>query len=96
MPGCGKCGTKLPIIANQVGRRDVCPSCGAELHACIHCRHYDETVAKECKEPFAEVPGDKESANFCELYQIGDGTDRGGSASKDALFSAAESLFKKK
>ncbi|MBL8951387.1 MAG: hypothetical protein JNK82_11450 [Myxococcaceae bacterium] len=95
MPGCGKCGKRLDIVANQVGRRDVCPHCGAELHACIHCRHYDETVAKECKEPFADVPGDKEDANFCELYQIGDGLDRGGSASKDALLSAAEALFKK-
>ena len=46
----------------------------------MHCRHYDENVAKECKEPFAEVPGDKESANFCDLYQIGDGEDRGGNA----------------
>jgi predicted RNA-binding Zn-ribbon protein involved in translation (DUF1610 family) len=96
MPGCGKCGARLPIIANQVGRRDVCPNCGAELHACIHCRHFDETVAKECKEPFAEVPSDKEDANFCELYQIGDGQDRGGMKSKDSLVSAAEALFKKK
>jgi hypothetical protein len=52
-------------------------------------------VAKECKEPFAEVPGDKESANFCDLYQIGDGSDRGGKASKSAAVSAAEALFKK-
>jgi hypothetical protein len=96
MVGCGKCGAKLPIIANQVGRRDVCPQCGSELHSCVHCRHFDENVAKECKEPFAEVPSDKESANFCELFQIGDGQDRGGMKSKDDLFSAAESLFKKK
>jgi hypothetical protein len=96
MPGCGKCGRRLDIIANQVGRRDLCPHCGAELHACVHCRHYDETVAKECKEPFAEVPLDKEGANFCDLYQLGDGADRGGSASKAALLSAAEALFQKK
>lgn len=95
MPGCGKCGRRLDIVGNQVGRRDVCPHCGSELHACIHCRHHDETVAKECKEPFAEVPGDKEDANFCDFYQIGDGTDRGGAGSKDAMLSAAEALFKK-
>lgn len=95
MPGCGKCGAKLDVLFNQVGRSDVCPSCGAELRACIHCRHYDETVAKECKEPFAEVPLDKESANFCELFQIGDGQNRGGTASREAALSAAEALFKK-
>lgn len=95
MPGCGKCGKRLDIVANQVGRRDECPHCGAELRACIHCRHYDPSVAKECKEPFAEVPNDKESANFCELYQIGDGAVREGQAKSD-LLSAAESLFAKK
>jgi predicted RNA-binding Zn-ribbon protein involved in translation (DUF1610 family) len=95
MPGCAICGTPLPIIGNQVGRRDTCPSCGADLHACRHCRHFDETVAKQCKEPFAEVPSDKDDANFCELFQIGEGgkTARQG---RDAQLSAAEALFKKR
>lgn len=96
MVGCGKCGKRLELGTAQIGRRETCPHCGAELHACIHCRHYDENVAKECKEPFAEVPSDKEAANFCDFFQIGDGADRGGSASKDAIVSAAESLFKKR
>lgn len=95
MPGCGKCGTRLDIGFNQVGRRDECPSCGAELHACIHCRHFDETVAKECKEPHAEVPNDKEFANFCDFYQIADGADRGGNRGRAEAMSAAEALFKK-
>ncbi len=81
---------------NQVGRSDTCPECEAELHSCIHCRHYDENVAKECKEPFAEVPQDKESANFCELFQIGDGADRRGGLSREAALSAADALFGKK
>lgn len=84
----------MEVIANQVGRRDVCPSCEAELRACRHCRHFDPGVAKECKEPFAEVPRDKDSANFCEFFQIGEGRD-GGRAKKDELLSAAELLFKK-
>lgn len=96
MPGCGKCGAKLEGLYNQPGRADLCPSCGAELHACIHCRHYDENVAKECKEPFAEVPMDKVDANFCDLFQIGDGQVRDSGPGKEALLSAAEALFKKK
>jgi hypothetical protein len=96
MPGCGKCGAILDVGFNQIGRGDTCPECEAELRACIHCRHYDENVAKQCKEPFAEVPDDKESANFCELFQIGDGTVRSSGPSKADLLSAAESLFKKK
>lgn len=85
----------MDSLFNQPGRRDVCPGCGADLHACIQCRHYDETVAKECKEPFAEVPMDKLEANFCDLFQIGDGAKRDGGPSRDALLSAAEALFKK-
>lgn len=95
MTGCGKCGAVLDAVGGHVGRRDVCPSCGAELHACIHCRHYDETAAKSCKEPFAEVPEDKDSANFCDLFQIGEGQKRASGPTRDALLSAAEALFKK-
>lgn len=89
------CGARLEVIGNQVGRRDECPSCGAELHACVHCRHFDETVAKQCKEPFAEVPGDKHDANFCELFQIGDGANRDRGPKREDLMAAADSLFKK-
>jgi hypothetical protein len=95
MAGCGKCGGKLDIIGNQVGRRDTCPHCDADLHACIQCRHYDEAVAKACKEPFAEVPDDKEEGNFCDYFQIGEGGERAG-PKKGELLSAAEALFKKK
>jgi predicted RNA-binding Zn-ribbon protein involved in translation (DUF1610 family) len=95
MPGCGKCGAILDIPSAQVGRRDTCPSCGSELHACIHCRHYDEAVAKQCKEPFADVPDDKEDANFCDFYQVGDGALRASGPGREALISAAEALFRK-
>lgn len=81
---------------HTTGRRDTCPSCGAELHACIHCRHFDETVAKQCKEPFAEVPEDKEGANFCDLFQLGEGQKRDSGPSREALLSAADALFKRK
>ena len=95
MPGCAHCGRKLEIVGNQVGRRDTCPDCGAELRACRNCRHFEPDVAKQCKEPFAEVPMDKDSANFCEYFQISEGgiTD---SASRGVLLDAAEALFRKK
>lgn len=38
---------------------------------------------------------DKLEANFCDLFQIGDGARRDGGPSRDALLSAAEALFKK-
>jgi hypothetical protein len=95
MPGCGTCGGKLEIVGNTVGRRETCPHCDAELHACIHCRHFDDTVAKGCREPFAEVPEDKTDANFCDFFQIGEGARRS-TVKKEELLSAAEALFRKK
>jgi hypothetical protein len=95
MPGCGQCGAKVDVVGNQVGRRDTCPSCGAELRSCVSCRHYDPNAAKSCREPFAEVPDDKESANFCEFFQIGDGAFTGRKSLADQV-SAAEALFKKR
>ena len=95
MSGCAQCGVTLQIIGNQVGRRDTCSTCGADLHACRQCRHFDPAVAKECKEPFAEVPDNKEESNFCEFFQIGEGG-VAARASHEALLNAAEALFRKK
>jgi hypothetical protein len=94
MPGCAFCGQKLNVIGNAVGRGDTCPSCEKDLHCCRQCRHFDETVAKSCKEPFAEVPQDKERANFCEFFQIGEGGRIAGPGI-DAARAAADALFKK-
>ncbi len=93
--GCGKCGHKLDVVGNQVSRRDTCPECGSELHACVHCRHFDLSAAKQCKEPFAEVPTDKDEANFCEFFQIGQGGTQVRERRGQAL-DAAEALFKKR
>lgn len=94
MPGCAHCGATLAVVGNQVGRRDTCPSCEEELHSCRNCRHFEPAVAKGCKEPFAEVPSDKDGANFCEYFQIGEGG-RSERAGREALLSAAEALFRK-
>jgi hypothetical protein len=45
-----------------------------------------------CKEPYAEVPSDKDEANFCEFFQLG----QGGFTDEDPLAAAraaAEALF---
>lgn len=94
MPGCGQCGESVDVVAGQVGRRDLCTRCGAELRSCMSCRHYDPNVAKGCREPFAEVPRDRAAANFCELFQIGEG--RAGNSSGSDSLSAAEALFRKR
>ena len=95
MAGCAFCGSKLEIVGNQVGRRDTCPSCERDVHSCRNCRHFDESVAKGCKEPFAEAPKNRDDANFCEYFQVGEGG-RIREERMDSVRAAAESLFAKK
>jgi hypothetical protein len=68
---CRGCGRDLGAIA-RVGRRDTCPGCGVELHACRQCRFYDARAYNECHEPQAERVLDKTRGNFCEYFAIPD------------------------
>lgn len=79
-----------------VGRRDECPKCGADAHACKNCRHYDRTVYNECKEPQAEVTREKDRANFCDFFEPGSGAGSGADEARRKAMAAAEALFKKK
>lgn len=69
---CHACSTKLEL-AQKPGRRDDCPQCGAELHACMNCELFDPNLARGCRENQADDVRDKERANFCGwfVFRIG-------------------------
>ncbi len=81
---CYRCGATLRFDG-PIGRRTSCPECDFDLHACINCRHYDESAAHQCREPHAEQIVDKEAANACDLYQLGDGASRRRGSSGEAM-----------
>jgi hypothetical protein len=62
---CWKCGASLAGVLMPLGRREICPSCHAELHVCRMCRHYDARRAGQCRELAADQVSDKTRANFC-------------------------------
>lgn len=68
---CAACGDELGRV-ERVGRRDVCPACGADLRVCRQCRFYDLAAADACREPLAERVADKTRANFCDHFAPGD------------------------
>jgi len=72
---CYGCGAGLSVDG-PIGRRSTCPECDADLHACMNCRHYDESAAHECREPHADHMIDKVASNACDLFQLGDGASR--------------------
>jgi hypothetical protein len=80
---CYGCGATLRIDG-PVGRRTTCPECDSDLHTCFNCRHWDPAAAHECREPQTEHVVDKDSANACDLYQLGDGASRRKKSSRAA------------
>ena len=89
---CYGCGAALRL-EGAVGRRASCPHCDGELHACVNCRHHDESAAHGCREPCAEHVLDKERGNACDLFQLGDGASRRRSAGSAAARDALAALF---
>lgn len=90
---CFSCQKVNQILGSQVGRRDECQFCKADLHVCKDCNHYDPKAYNECKEPAADVVKDKERSNFCDYFSAkatGAVVDE-----KAKLRAAAEALFKK-
>ena len=91
---CYSCNKSTLLTTQQkILRHEECPHCQIHLHCCKMCVFYDSTVYNECKEPLAERLVDKEKANFCSYFKIGNGKNMG--PSKGDLLSAADALFKK-
>lgn len=91
---CYSCATPLDLRADQkIMRTDDCPHCGADMHACKMCIHYDVGAYNECREPMAERIVEKEKANYCDFFKLGAGGNQG--QDNDELLDAAAALFKK-
>ena len=66
---CWKCGVeyKLP---GAPGRSETCHHCGSDLKVCLNCASYDVRVAQQCRDPRAELVGEKHLANYCEYFEM--------------------------
>ena len=72
MKRCFSCKKILKRAENVVGRRECCPFCGADLHVCLNCLHYDPAAYNQCRETQAERVLDKNRSNFCEYFVLRD------------------------
>ncbi len=64
---CHRCGTPSPDDPRSF--RAVCERCGAFLHCCRSCEHYEPGRHNDCREPNAERVADKEAGNFCDFFR---------------------------
>lgn len=68
---CFSCKKEVSA-GTRPGRGESCPSCGADLKACLNCRFYERGVYNDCREPSAERVVDKAKANFCDFFEFSD------------------------
>ncbi len=92
---CHQCGREYKL-AGTPGRSETC-ICGADLHCCLNCAHYDSRAAQQCRDRRAEPVHEKHTANFCEWFEMArrEYTPKGkeGQSREDAARSALKKLL---
>jgi hypothetical protein len=63
---CFSCSTTLP---SDVDWKGMCPKCGAALHCCKQCAHFEPSTRFQCLKPIPLRIAVKDQANQCELFK---------------------------
>jgi hypothetical protein len=65
---CFSCSTTLPTDI-EWSSQSKCPKCGAALHCCKQCAHFEPSTRFQCLKPIpARIPV-KDAANECDLFK---------------------------
>jgi hypothetical protein len=62
---CFNCSTAL---SPDVDWKAKCPKCGAALHCCKQCAHFEPSTRFQCLKPIPARIAVKDAANECELF----------------------------
>lgn len=63
---CARCGTPQHDFG-EIAMEAVC-QCGADLHSCINCRHFDTTTLWECRAEIKTRVAGKDRRNECPQF----------------------------
>ncbi len=66
---CFKCGAEWER-SGQPRSRQVCGSCGAHLHCCMNCHHFDRDISNSCTLPDTTFIGARDAPNYCESFEM--------------------------
>jgi hypothetical protein len=94
---CRACGEKRRDL-EEIQADTLCAKCGAPLHACRQCAHFDTAARFECTQPIPERIASKNGANACTFYSPARSFDLTGSrptSTPDDARAAFDRLFKK-
>jgi predicted RNA-binding Zn-ribbon protein involved in translation (DUF1610 family) len=92
---CAQCGVILNALVDVAGQ---CPQCGAALHVCKQCSHFDPGSRFECRQPVTGRVAKKDLRNDCTFFVLSTRVERETSASTTRTNDARrafENLFKK-
>ena len=91
---CRDCGEKQQLEA-AITAESRCPRCGAALHSCVNCTHFDTAARFECRKPVESRQPSKTKANECPHWQAKQAREFGAdSSSQSDARSAFDALFK--
>lgn len=70
-PVCHACGHSVDT-SMRVEFADACASCGADLHACKGCEHWDPALTSdnECAAGVHDLVRDRAKANKCGAFEL--------------------------
>lgn len=94
---CRTCGEKSRDL-EEIRGDSTCHKCGADLHACSQCAHFDTSARFECTQPIPERIASKKLRNTCTFYSPARSFDLTGArpvATPDDARAAFDRLFKK-
>jgi hypothetical protein len=92
MPRCFFCREAFEFEGRGM-RKDLCPRCRRDLHACVQCRFYDPGYHNRCREPRAEMVRDRDRANVCDYFELA--PDRPAGSDPDEAKRRLEEMFKR-
>lgn len=93
---CKSCGEKRRDLEDI--RFDSVCACGADIHACAQCAHFDTSARFECLQPIPARILSKKKRNECPLFEPARSFDLTGpkpTATPDDARAAFERLFRK-
>jgi hypothetical protein len=64
---CHSCGKDVEV-KKDLGRKETCPFCRADLRCCLNCTFHDPASYNACRESQAERVLEKDRSNFCEYF----------------------------
>lgn len=64
---CFNCAAALPEDTD-FSTTAVCPKCGADLHCCKQCTHFEPSTRFQCLKPIPARIAVKDKANECQLF----------------------------